>query len=144
MTRKRDHACIWFTHLPRDIARELERLALDQPVQLLIDGYLTTWRRMKPGNGRPTPGIRLESGREVWNSIALGQDFSIELFQRANPQQQSNPWAQANSGPGQSGAADLIVPGQGSRAPLLMDRMILSHCANSSAPFPLEGGRMTL
>src|ERR1700722_3277130 len=99
MTRKRDHACIWFTHLPRDIARELERLALDQPVQLLIDGYLTTWRRMKPGNGRTTPGIRGEPGREVWNSVALGQDFSIELFQRANPQQQSNPWAQANSGP---------------------------------------------
>jgi hypothetical protein len=34
---------------------------------------------MKQGAGRPTRGIRIESGKDVWNSIGLGSGFRIEL-----------------------------------------------------------------
>jgi len=48
-------------------------------VRLLINGHQTVWRRMKQGAGRPTRGIRIESGKDVWNSIGLGSGFRIEL-----------------------------------------------------------------
>jgi hypothetical protein len=63
---KRDHACIWFSHLPTELSRELDWLVPEQSVKLLINGHPTTWARMKPGDGRPTRGIRLEYGKEVW------------------------------------------------------------------------------
>jgi hypothetical protein len=147
MAQKRDHACIWFAHLPSEIARELGRLDPDQRVQLFIDGYPTTWRRMKPGAGRPTPGIRLESGREVWNNIALGQSFSIALFQRVNSQEQPNPLAQPDAGSEQLVAADPMASGSS----VQKDRVPLAHGSGDTltlrqllGAIVLEGGRMTL
>jgi hypothetical protein len=76
--QKRDHACIWFAHLPLELARHFEVLAPDSPVQLLINGSQTVWKRMKPGGGRATPGVRIESGKDVWNIIELGSGFTLE------------------------------------------------------------------
>jgi hypothetical protein len=76
---KRDQACIWFSHLPDCLAQQFEALEPDSPVRLLIDGSETVWRRMRPGGGRATRGIRVESGKDVWNTINIGSRFTIAL-----------------------------------------------------------------
>jgi hypothetical protein len=81
---KRDHACIWFSHLPVDVTQQLELLLPNEPAQLAVNCEPTTWRRMKPGAGRPTRGIRIETGKETWDSIPLGGSFSLELLERGS------------------------------------------------------------
>ena len=53
---------IWFNHISRAIAKILYQLEPEQPVNLLINGFPTVWKRMRPANGRPVPGIKIDSG----------------------------------------------------------------------------------
>jgi hypothetical protein len=89
--RKRDH-CIWFAHLPPHLARQFEALAPDSPLPLLINGCPTVWKRMKPGGGRAVRGIRIESGKDIWKTIDLGSEFTLEAVPpstQAGPHQPS-------------------------------------------------------
>jgi hypothetical protein len=77
--QKRDHACLWFRHLPDAINRVLEPTPAGARTPLIVNGQLTAWERMRPGLGRPTPGVRIVEGRAFWNVIAIGDAFRLEL-----------------------------------------------------------------
>jgi len=121
---KRDH-CIWFAHLPSELASELERLTPGQSVSLSVDGHLTLWQRMRPGSGKPTPGLRIESGKEVWNEIPFGQSFALELIQTSD----------ASKGLGAPPAEQLVqslLPRGGSRGALFSAYLFVDYSGASS------------
>ena len=76
---KRDQGCLWFTHLPEVVVSQMRDLPPDAPIILAINGSDTVWRRMKPGGGKPTMGVRITAGRTIWDKIPLGEEFSIVL-----------------------------------------------------------------
>ena len=93
--QKRDHACIWFSHLHVDLLPHFEELAPDSPVRLLINGHQTVWRRMRPGGGRAVRGIRIEAGKDVWKLIDLGSRFTLETVPFSAPVESLESAAQA-------------------------------------------------
>src|SRR5687768_784982 len=84
------------------IRQRIETLGQDEAVFLNINGQKTEWRRMKLSAGKPTRGIRVDSGAAVWKQIPMGQVFTMSLF--SGPQ---SPLFQAYLFADYSGAEDL-------------------------------------
>lgn len=73
---KRDHACLWFKHLPEALTRLLADLAPGEVFVLLINDGFTQWTRMNPQpSGAPTMGIKITAGHALWNPMSLGDEF---------------------------------------------------------------------
>jgi len=75
---KRDTYAIWFKHLPAKLRKHFEGLEPNQTVDLIINGQTTVWARMRRSSLGPTQGLRLEKNRPVWESIRLGETFTME------------------------------------------------------------------
>lgn len=84
ISMKHDTHAIWFKHLPVPLSERLASLPSDSRTQLEINGVLTTWARMRPSAGRPTPGMRIVSGRLIWEGIARGAQFDIDIVGAEN------------------------------------------------------------
>ncbi len=82
---KRDNYAIWFNHVSSDIALKLSSLESGQHITLLINGSDTVWRRMRPGNGRPTSGISIVEGRNIWEKIPMQSEFDLEFSDELSP-----------------------------------------------------------
>jgi hypothetical protein len=75
---KRDTHAIWFKHLPAELIGNLELLDSNESVELVINGRPTGWARMRRSPRGPTPGIRIETGRQAWERIQRGEAFTLE------------------------------------------------------------------
>jgi hypothetical protein len=75
---KRDTYAIWFKHLPGKLRKQFEGLEPNQTVNLIINGETTVWARMRRSSLGATEGLRLEKNRPMWESIPLGETFTLE------------------------------------------------------------------
>ncbi len=73
---KRD-VCIWFKHLSPEMRALLSGVGESGQITLWLNGVETVWVRMRNGAGRPTPGMRIVQGTEMWRAIPLSAEFSL-------------------------------------------------------------------
>lgn len=79
--RKQDQACLWARHCEQEMSSVIVALRPGERVTLLINGIRTVWARMNDGKDqRPTFGIKIVDGKFVWQMIALGENFDVELI----------------------------------------------------------------
>lgn len=83
----RDHA-LWAKHIHGDegLRRTIEGLAAGELVELTVDGFSGTWRKMDDGkDGRPTPGIRaLLSAKKHWHGLQAHRGELVEISGQAD------------------------------------------------------------